>query len=305
MSNKNNMIEKRETEFTNAKTFDAAASKVLQKCAGYSFYQHYSHLESILTKIIQKRWFLTRCSSKKMNDLQEPLKFDGGTGLLDRSYVACFGHGMTESVAMWGLYGKSSPFALRVTIPGNTLEKWMSDIEIQSGVKAQKGAVGLLNVKTTDGKAIPRGNICASVFRDMLYAAVGNKEKPDEFDIRRSKSLCWGNGYYHLKVDEDIYDGVVDGRYAGFIKDIEWRYEDETRLCIRLKKDIGEDNISIAIPPYVIEAMRFTFSPWLRKEEESAVKSVLEAALASTGIQVGKEFQRFRRSTLQGALNFK
>ncbi len=298
--------EKMESKFAGAKSFDAAAKLVLGKSVGYSFYQHYAGLESVLTKILQRRWFLTRCSCKRMNDLQEPVKYDGGTGLMKRSYVACFGHSMSESVAMWGLYGRSNPLALRVTIPGKTLERWMEEIESVPG-RTGGNPKARLKAKTSTGATIAPRKISASVFRDMLYVAVSKKGEQDEYDIRRTNSVCWGNGYYRLKKDEDFCEDLLDGRCAGYLKDIEWRYEEETRLCIRLKNCIEDDNISIEVPPYVIEDMRFTFSPWLTADEDMRrVQCVLEAALKGAGVNIeNRRIQRFRRSALQGALNFR
>lgn len=296
-----------EVAFSKVESFDLAAGMVLNKCVGYHCYQHYSRMESVLTKIIQKRWFLTRCSSKKMNDWQEPRKFDNWQGALKRSYVACFVRGSAEDVAMWGLYGKSNPLALRVTIPGKTLEKWMSEIEITASKgKLRAKRIKKLDAKKSDGTPIRSRDICASAFRDVLYAAV-NKDEHEEFAVVRSNAVYWRNKYYHFKDGEDAKDRVFSGQYAGFIKDYEWNYEKETRLCVELKKDIGEDNISIAIPDYVIENMRFTLSPWLPKENERIVVSILEAVLKDAGVdfEKNKRVQRFHHSNLRGALNFR
>jgi len=306
-ANTNEKKKTQEVDFSKAESFDLAAGMVLNKCVGYHCYQHYSRMESILTKIIQKRWFLTRCSSKKMNDWQEPRKFDNWQGALKRSYVACFVRGSAEDVAMWGLYGKSNPLALRVTIPGKTLEKWMSEIEIKASKgKSCSDRLKKLGAKKSDGTPIHSRDICASVFRDVLYAAV-NKDDHEEFATVRSNAVCWRNKYYHFKDGEDVESRVFSGQYAGFIKDYEWNYEKETRLCVELKKDIGEDNISIAIPDYVIENMRFTLSPWLPKENERIVVSILKTVLKDAGVDIekNKSVQRFHHSNLRGALNFK
>ena len=100
---------------------------------------------------------------------------------------------------------------------------------------------------------------------------------------------------------------MLQGIYAGFLKDAEWSYEMESRLCVSLKKEIDDDGISVAVPKEVIEAMHFTFSPWLKLSDETHIRHVLEAALKGAGIALDDKSnrQRFRRSVLQDALNFK
>ena len=298
-----------EFRFANARSFASAAQGVLGGIIEQKAYQHYCHLDRILQKIIQRRWFLTRCSSLRMNDLQEPKKFSGDTDVLCRTYTTCFEHCLSEDVAMWGLYGKRDPFALRVTIPGKVLVDWMRHIEIKADTgndtsyKVKRGkAIKEMDAKDTRNKTISEGKILISIFRDMLYASVSGDKERDEYDIRRRNRVSWGKAYYYLKEGEC----VVDGQLAGFIKDCEWCHEKESRLCVRLKKVIDIDNISIKVPLNVIAAMRFTFSPWLRRSEEKCVQRIIEMALEGAGVVLDAKpkFQRFRRSALQGALNF-
>ena len=299
-----------EFRFMNAKSFVSAAKVVLGSIIEHTAYQHYCRLDRILVKIIQRRWFLSRCSSMTMNDLQEPQKFAGETDALRRTFVTCFEHCLSEDVAMWGLYGKRDPFALRVTIPGNELVALMRRIEIKSDVSQETSckvkrekSVKELDVRDGRNKTLSGGKILVSLFRDMLYASVAGDKERDEYDIRRGNRVSWEKAYYNLKDGEN----VVDGQYAGFIKDCEWWHERESRLCIRLKKPVDIDNISIKIPIEVISAMRFTFSPWLKRSEEKRVKGVIEMALKGAGVDLDAKpkFQRFRRSVLQDALNFK
>lgn len=298
---------KEECRFTKAKTLNSAARVVLDGILHKSAYQHYCSLERVLGKIIQKRWYLSKCSSKKMNDLQEPVKFAGETNALKRTFIMCLGHSLSENAAMWGLYGKSNPFALRVTIPGQVLEDWMKRIEIKEVTRFDtekiKKAIRAMEAKDTNGRPLSKGKIQSSVFRDVLYASVAGEKKRDEYDIRRGNRVSWEKAYYNLK-DRDC---AIDGQYAGFIKDCEWWHEQESRLCIRLKKEVEDDCISIAVPKEVIASMRFTFSPWLKPSHEKHVRQILEMALNGAGVDVHEttNSQRFRRSVLQGALNFR
>ena len=300
-----------EIAFCQASTLRQAAGIVLERSASGNdkdVYQNYCKLDRLLQRIVQKRWWLTRCSGAGLNDRQEPKKYAGKKDFLKRSYITCFSHDTCENVAMWGLYGKNDPMAVRVTIPGDTLRRWMNGIEFKRDALSSVKKTSLMSPKDENSKAISAKRISSVAFSDLLYVAISEKEDDelDRYDIRRYNSISWRRARYYLKKDKDERDVLLNGQYAGFVKDVEWRYENETRLLVRLKKTTKDKRISIAIPPYVIEAMRFTFSPWLTKsEEEDRVKAIIEAALTSVGVNVGKStFQRFRRSALQGALNF-
>ena len=297
---------KEEYEFANAKTFAKAAHVVLGDILHKHTYQHYCQIDKILMKILQRRWYLSKWSSSRLNDLQEPQKFAGRAKFLNRTYIMSFGHSRSESAAMWGLYGKSNPFALRVTIPGDVLEDWMRRIEIRTCPEdKKKRSCALKEMDARGGKDNPlvKRNIQSAIFRDMLYASVADEDKRDEYDIKRGNRVSWRRVFYNLEDGDDVLDGL----YAGFLKDAEWSYEMESRLCLCLKKEIEDDCISIAVPKSVIAEMRFTFSPWLKLSDETHVRQVLEAALKGAGVDLDAKpkFKRFRRSVLQGALNFK
>ena len=291
---------KEEFLFKNAKSFDTAAKLALGDIAPKRSYQHYCHLDRVLEKIAQRRWYLIKCSSPELNDLRERYKFAGSTSVLKRTYMMSFGHCCAENVAMWGLYGKCDPFALRVTIPGGVLENWMRRIEIKfaSGRNAVQ-AIKDMDVKGEKGQKLPARNIQSSVFRDVLYASVDGEEGCRESGKKRPNRVSWGRVSYRLQEDES----VLDGQYAGFMKDYEWWHEMESRLCVSLKREIADNCISIDIPQEVIAAMWFTFSPWLKPSCEAYVRNVLESALAKAGVKSNKS--KFAPSVLQGALKFR
>ncbi len=291
---------KEEFLFQNAKSFDSAAKLALGDISPKPSYQHYCHLDRILEKIAQRRWYLTKCSSPELNDLRERCKFAGSTDVLNRTYMMSFGHCRAENVAMWGLYGKSDPLALRVTIPGSVLENWMRRIEVKiaSGRNAEQ-AIKAMDVKGENGQRLPARCIRSSVFRDVLYASVDGEEECRTHGRKRPNKVTWGRVFYKLQEDES----VLDGQYAGFMKDYEWWHEMESRLCVSLKRERAENCISIDIPQEVIAAMRFTFSPWLKPSCEAYVRQVLESALTEAGVKLNKS--KFNHSVLQGALNFR
>ena len=94
----------------------------------HGFYQHYTTLPSVVTKLAERRWWLTRSDSESLNDNQESLKF-GKRQLHAKTYQVSFVHGAAESAALWGLYAPENPFAIRITIPGDAMDKWVGDMQ--------------------------------------------------------------------------------------------------------------------------------------------------------------------------------
>lgn len=303
-------FEKRKQTFSESKSLEEATKIVWNRPAGADesdgggknqrpvaagMYQHYTTLNRILEKLITKRWYLTRGDSKKLNDLKEAKKYGrSNRPLMSRTYITCFGNGAGESVAMWGIYAKNDPLAVRLSLPREIVCQWMNEL---------KGS--LEDVKDKRRRLIGSLRIESVKFLDMIYVAVEDKEHPDQHDIRRTNTISWEGETSELGSNCDLKNVVAEANYAGWLKDYEWHHERESRLCIRLKRTIKDDAISIAIPDYVFEAMRFTFSPWLEGETMfNSLKASIETALTSNGHKLSCGFQRFRRSVLQGALNF-
>lgn len=260
-------------------------------------FQHYTTLSRVLEKIVTRRWWLTRGDSPKLNDLLEAVKYGcSNDTLMRQSYILCLGNGAGESVAMWGLYARNDPLAMRVSLPYVTVQKWMGDLVIGNN----------LDVQDKNGHDIKASEIMEILFRDVVYVAVQDKDVLDEFDIRRTNVISWEGSKCTPVNRSDLKREIRNPKYAAWLKDYEWQHERESRLCIRLKEELKDDAISVAIPDYVIADMRLTFSPWL--EDESVRKSIqatIEAALKSIGVKWGKRPQHFRRSVLKGALNLK
>lgn len=72
----------------------------------------------------------------------------------------------------------------------------------------------------------------------------------------------------------------------------------------RLKQANGPIALAADVPHELFANVRFTFSPWLPRQCEVAIETILKRALAKVGIE-SKCKEPFRRSVLQGALNIK
>lgn len=259
-------------------------------CNG-DYYQHYTTLSSVITKICQRRWWLTQSTNVRLNDLQESRKF-GTADVAKRTYQTSFVHSITEDVSMWGLYAPQNPFAIRITIPGERLSKWIDE------VKKKDQLHKLTNHKDGTDPIEKDFTDC----RDVIYASVGG-EGGDKYDIRRGNHLFWrGERSAEIK---DLAHGIKRGICTGWFKDYEWRHENEARLCMRLKKANGQKAMWTEMSEDLLCDLRFTFSPWLPRCYEHEVEKIIRSAYEGAGIKLTKKCrQHFRRSSVAGALNF-
>ena len=161
------------SEFAQAETLSAASKSVWDRGL-HRTYQHYTTLSSVVTKILERKWWLSRSDSDALNDRQESAKF-GDQELLGRTYQASFVHGAAESAALWCIYQPSNPFAIRITLPGRAVQNWMKFLDEKKRIfdehqKTHKvGEVG---------------------FKDIIYAAVDFRGREwERGDIKRSNGL--------------------------------------------------------------------------------------------------------------------
>ena len=258
----------------------------------HGFYQHYTTVSSVVTKLAERRWWLTRGDSDNLNDRQESQKF-GERGLFAKTYQASFVHGAAESAALWGLYCPGNPNAIRITISGEAIGRWVDGMS--GGVicsSADKG--GERKIITAD-------------FRDIVYAAVSFRDKKrTRYDVKRKNGLYWSEVNSHGDIAH-LEDDVRREDCTGWIKDYEWRHERESRLCVRIARVDGPKAMWVRVTDDLANDMKFTFSPWLPKEQEAEIEKILASALRAgfgEGVHASNP-HRFRRSVLQGAMNLK
>jgi len=124
-SGKKSQAEKGEAALRKAKTLIEALKAIPDPLLVHGYFQHYTTLENLIDKIENGRWWLSCCTSDRLNDLAECVKY-GSRATAARMYETCFSHGAAESVSMWGLYQCSKPCAVRITLTAGTLRKWAS-----------------------------------------------------------------------------------------------------------------------------------------------------------------------------------
>lgn len=274
---KKSAIDNKKNKFESVKSLRAALNLVARSRFHHSMYQHYTTFENVLNKISKGEWWLSCCTSDRLNDQKETVKF-GDYKMARRMYQTCFCHGAAESVAMWGLYQCSKPCAIRLTFPVRTMQKWLKDLK-ESRERKFKHVL----------------------FRDIVYVAVAEtKLAKDRYEIRRRNCASWESAVAQLS--GGLVDDIHESWATGLIKDYEWRHERESRLLVEVLKH-EEDGLKINIPDYVLEDIRFTFSPWMSPNLEPIVEGLIMQALKNKLGRNPKQLeQRFRRSVLTGGL---
>lgn len=272
-------LELRKEKFSCATSLRAALNHVARPMFQHQMYQHYTTLENLLNKIEKGEWWLSCCTSDRLNDQKETVKY-GSLKIARTLYQTCFCHGAAESVAMWGLYQCSKPCAVRISLTRNSLRKWIRILGAEVGKRKQFERV---------------------LFRDLVYLAVSDPDRGDEkYEIPRADCVSWESVV--AKGVRDLQEEIAEDWATGLVKDSEWRHERESRLLVKIRKNEGR-GIRVSIPNAVLEDMRFTFSPWLTPNMEAMAEKLIMTALAKRLRKQPKELkQRFRRSVLSGGL---
>lgn len=274
--------------------------KLVELVHGYDLmhkaYQYYTTVTT-LEKILDNQMIrLSRCSSARLNDTRERNKY-GVDSVLDRTYIFCMSYGYAEQASMWSMYGDQSAESVRIVLNGSSIAQWRNEFR---------------NLKkksyTANGKGASKRLIEKVDINDLIYASVRTDDQDDSMRPSNGRSVFCNDMYGYIT---DVRDGMRAKDISGWVKDYEWRCENETRMCVRLAKKYAGEYVYLKLPPYVIKSMEFTMSPWLPKAYEESFCARLKEVWPK-----GEEFGSFDesrvgrsprvgRSSLFGALNFK
>ena len=268
--------------FDSAKTLQQAVSFVKSKGCYHRVYSLYTNIDRIREMLTGKtyRLWLTRLDSGKFDDGLEGERY-GAEAERSLTYIKCFMSGSQESAAMWGLYCPPTYKAIRLSIP----QCAMLALCRSKLYKIRKGNNS--NVPC-DARSV--------MGADLVYAAV----EGDVGQSGRSHTLFW-NGQYTKKIF-NLQEAKCWKNITGLVKDIEWKFENEFRLVVKVKKESGT-HIAIELPDEFIKSLKFTLSPWANNDERSFVKGRLVEWLRCAGrIVVSEDSDLFKASALSHGL---
>ena len=244
--------------FAKSETLKEAFFMADRGISAHNRFVHYTTLSRVIQIITSGCWWLTRANNDRLNDAQEAKKY-GNPELLSRMYQASFSYGSSESAAMWGLYCPGNPFRVMISLDGEAMRKWFAEI------RGKKSRICLEYPATTRKPSrhvvLKKSQIDYVDARDVIYAAT-DFAGPSCRGKNRSNTLFWF-GARTEKIENLTQEINTDG-FTGWIKDSEWRQENESRIAVRVKNINEElpDYLSVSIPDFVLKSMRFTLSPW-------------------------------------------
>ncbi len=217
---------------------------------------HYTDFDSLIKIINSKTFKFNR--SDKLNDKNEYMinevlfddfseikryfkdykyeEYESSLKEHSRFYSFSMTYSPYESISMWKMYGKQENLKIRIDFPRDIFE---------------------------------------GLFRENnLYSEAGSKiinGKP-LFDV---KSICILDKIDYIKVDTEkelLMKKIVD-KY-GFIKYEAWKYEEEERALVKLKRN--DKAIFLKLNEEFIKRIHVTFNPWISKEFYEILKQYLD-----------------------------
>ena len=257
-------------------------AKTLLRKAGilHGSYSFYTTLDRAKGLLCNRRMWLTRLDSDTFDDTIEHRKY-GDTKEQQRTFIRCLSFGDSESAAMWGLYCSPTYQAIRISFTKTAIQHLCNQAvhRIENDICAKDNL-----------------EVSARFVSDILYASV----KGEGDAKHRSNSLYWNGAYTKKKIDK-LEEHKSQKTVTGFVKDSEWRFENESRLFVKTREVIDSKHIAIDVPDESIHGMSFTLSPWLDEDESEFVEQLLRKWLKQTGCCNILD-STFKKSTLSGGL---
>lgn len=289
MNAKKMTLKKLEGKFRGCKSSDDQLSRMLQIAKDGAFlhrrYIHYTSLDCLKKIAKSGKVFLTKCTSKNLNDWNESNKF-GAKDVQNRLYFMSFSHGTAESVPFWKMYCQPDETAVCFSVTGRDIKRWMASL--QPSEEKQSSCVSIESPDNKTFKEVEKDlKIVDAGFTDILYAGVRDKDSPHH------NAVSW-NGVCRNVNTLDAQIKIAEA--SGLMKDYEWHFENETRLYVVLEKPIAQDRVAIELPKGFFKNAHVRLGPWLDKESFGRAKKEIRNACPDLTEDA------IRESVLSGAL---
>jgi len=271
-------------ELQMAKSPEAVANILQVSGSVRPYYRHYTTLSAFLCVSDDWMFRLTRGDDPEMNDQLEWRRL-GDTQLWKRTYISSFSCVEGESAAMWGLYGKPSNEALRLSFDHKTMSSWMEMLHDRQGkprlqffgVDGMPGLTAELNWQDIE-----------IFFGDVLYGGkVGDgADQEAGYIFRRSRLRDSVFARFNPKIDKAR-------EMTGFIKSVDWAYEEESRIIVRLnEKTVLPERKTLADVQYVyvpiqqemLKQVEFMIGPCIPEKLRPIVEDKIKSILSTSAI---------------------
>ncbi len=273
----------------------------------HNHFHHYTNMNSLELILKNRTIKLTRGNSKSLNDWHEA-EVKGDPLYWNKTYIGCFSFDDnkdsdtnnydSENMAMWGLYGIPSEEAVRFSLSAEWMKKL---IDFCKNNKEQNE-----NIVYLDGKKrnpIKSDDIELISFADVFYVRGTNNDKVSPKQFHNSVKI-------NFKFDDcDLHSMLKTWNFTGFVKNYAWHYEKESRIIVRLKDPIDQENIFLLIPKNVIKKFNIVLSPnYPRCEfanDNNCNNDCFLKNFTKKFSKYGIEANNVRRSLFDGLVHFK
>lgn len=230
----------------------------LRRLDNSSYLYHYTTVSRVVDMIQSRTWHLG--SAAGMNDRME---YKNGDPLRwNNLFFSCFMCEDKESIGMWSMYAQPWEKGVKISIPKKVVRTWI------------KKTTHLLEISTQDYKPteriIPVGKNGALLW--ISSVAYSNADSMQE--KKEAEKLTWSN-----QNNTNIQNAVRIPELTGYIKDMAWSYEKETRIKAQFDNIYNVQRVAIPLTDDVIEAMTITASPLFEGDLLEEVSKQIEMSL--------------------------
>ena len=204
-------VEALKQKFKELDSLDSVKAFLDLRAKKHSNYYHYTTINALQSMLQSKKLHLSQ--GKTMNDLLEIKKIASETW--DRLYVASFSFSTNESAALWHIYGNPLNQAICIRFSPSAIRNVLAQLKASGQCQA---------VNTTQTY-----NIDYAKNVDVAY--IQNNQT----------SLRWNRATLSESSCHDLPSINTKSELVGYIKNIAWEYEQETRILVELKRNSRED----------------------------------------------------------------
>lgn len=177
------------------------------RASRHNYYFHYTTVTALKNMLESKTLYLSL--GRTMNDLLEIQKI--APEKWNRLYVASFSYTANESVALWHIYGNPLSDAIRIQFSRAAIKNML-----------KKAKENLTCKSVNNGEVYEIYKIKSIKLVDIAYLQ------------NSQKSLKWNRTFLTDSFCKDLSQINSYKELAGYIKNIAWEYEVETRFLVEL-----------------------------------------------------------------------
>lgn len=219
MEDKMSRVDELRQQFKKLDTLAAVKDFLDIRATRHINYFHYTTIGALQGMLRSKKMHLSL--GKTMNDLLEIKKI--APERWERLYVASFSFTTNESAALWHVYGNPLDQAIR----------------IRFSPSAVRNVLAQLNTELT----------CQEVDTSRVYNIAYAQQVDVAYIQNDQTSIRWNRAPLSEKCCRDLQFINTKKSLVGYVKNIAWEYEQETRILVELKenrhKDKSPDKIQI------------------------------------------------------------